>query len=125
MQGCCPVEFKIEGLYDFSFHIFELTERVSVGCDFDVVLGSWGVDFFVFAGDPKAGDTRKLVLFFGYFFLGCIVTEIAQSKVKSLFFQFKRVMNVYQPVDQNEPHFLGNILLNVFLLLFLDFDHKV
>ena len=51
------------------------------------------------------------------FVLRGILVQVDQSQIESLFFEFKRLMNINKPIDQDLPHVRGDAN-HEFLLLF-------
>ena len=55
--------------------------------------------FLIFAGDPKTGDSNKLIITFGDLASCCILVKVGKCKMESLFSKIKAQVNINKPVD--------------------------
>lgn len=86
----------------------------------DIVLHAGRVDFLVFAGDPETSDAHQLVLVLADFLKGAELIQVGKSQLQGLLLELEGLVHIHQPVYQDHPHLLIDVLEELFPLFFLN-----
>lgn len=111
LVGRCENQVEVEDRDDLALDLEDLFCSVGVVAALYEVFEVWRVDFFVLGSDEQRGDADQLQLSSGHHDLLKVAVDEVHRQEEGLMVHLELGVDIHQPVDQDGPHLLVDVLL--------------